>query len=169
MCNRIEKHNTDAQENVVFECMDDFFSRMELRYLENVLRDNLKADMGNDNASGKHSASETNHQVVHTASILQFLRALPAELSNVNTNDIEQLKTIQNRFHEFDYDSAYDVIFRGLGAWIFQDEDLENACIEYVLKIAKVYNEARELLEMCWEYYQSKRNTELLKGVENGN
>jgi len=164
MTNRTEKQCNAEPANVAFGFVKEFFYRIDMKSIENVLRDNLKADMGNDNSSGKHSAFETNHQVGNTVTILQFLRTFPAQLSTINVNENEALKEIQNRFHQFDYEKADIIICDGLKAWIYQDEDQENACIEYAFRISKVYNEARELLEMCWDFCELQKNTIVQKG-----
>lgn len=141
----------------VFNCMDDLFSRVCIGEIEIILADNLKADIGNDKYSGKHSALETNHQVAITAHILKFLRSLPSELSSISLNDSEHLKSIQNEFDRFDYEHSDSIIMSGLKSWIYQDDDLLNACIEYAFEISSAYNQALSLLKICWTYYSDKK------------
>ena len=137
-----------------FECMHELFSQIWIESIEEVLRDNLRSDMGSDRLSGKHTAIETQSQVFHTVLILRFLRTFPLYLGAIYVANDEPLKLIQNAFDKFSYEEADEIIFRGLNAWIYQDEDIENACIEYALEISTVYYKARVILKMCWDYYQ---------------
>lgn len=155
MLNTTQHLTSITHQDGAFVCMHTLFSNDFIEILEEVLRDNLKADVGNDKLAGKHSAFETEDHVRKTIAILKFLRSFPQELSEILINEADkELLLIQEAFDAFSYEAAETIITDGLRAWIYQEDDQDTACIEYVLRISTVYNQASLLLKMCSDYYE---------------
>jgi hypothetical protein len=138
-----------------YRCMKDFFTAVDIISIEETLTDCLKGDMGNDKDSGKHNPMITGHQVGTVELILRFLRMLPVELSGIYIKDDKALKEIQDAFSAFDYENFDVIIFSGLKSWIYQDEDVDNSCISYALKISKAYSNVLDIIKKCWSYYKA--------------
>lgn len=141
-----------TQTDEAFKCMHELFDYMNGDSAIEVLKDSLNADLGY-REDGAYGDITIHHQVANTVRILRFLRKFPQELSEVFEDTDEDLVMIHEAFDNFSYEETDKVINDGLARWIYA-EDKEPVCIEYALSISTVYNQAKEILEMCFAYYE---------------
>lgn len=130
--------------------INDFFWEMNhSRKCEELLRNLLKASIGEDKSSGTHSLSEVSTMLFETTRILKFFRDLSNLIPLLSTElDLANLKELHEKI---DYETLDEDVFRALGMWIY-DDNYSLACLEYITKTATNFQQVINLFEACEEY-----------------
>lgn len=150
----MSKHySTISDMDLVKVALIDVFSEIGISNIENDLRDILKADIGNDFGTGKHLHIDIGHKLRTITLVLAFLRKFPVLLRSLDPSDLPELNYIQKTFGEIDYDEVEEVFFGGLNQWIYQDDEIETACIDFIYRISGLYKSVINLLRLCNDFY----------------
>jgi len=86
-----------------------------------------------------------------------FLRKFPFLLNSIATGEHAELIEIEDDFQNIDYNRVDAVFLRGLNHGIYQDEDQETACIDYIARISAIYKSVVDPLTLCNSLYLSLR------------